>query len=110
MSTLKNLITWELSMSVPSTPVIVDLFVTSQPKYVKRAKATAIPVVFFGNVHDNTNVRCGGWRGFCCGSGDKKAKLCEHVAKFSHGYQRENCNGILFKTVELATNQKFFIR
>ena len=38
----------------------------------------------------------------------KRAKLCPHVPKFSRGCRRRTCNGVLLKTVELASNRKIF--
>ena len=38
----------------------------------------------------------------------RKAKLCAHVPSFSRGHHRTRCNGILFKTVKLASNRKIF--
>ena len=38
----------------------------------------------------------------------KKAKLCSHIPKLSIGSRRIECNAVLLKTVELASNRKIF--
>jgi len=38
----------------------------------------------------------------------KKAKLCPYKSPFSRDHHRQRCNGVLLKTVELATKRKMF--
>ena len=56
--------------------------------------------------------RCGSvWKFENCIEGlgiYKKAKLCPYKSPFSGGRHRQRCNGMLLKTVELATKHKIF--
>ena len=51
--------------------------------------------------------RCGTYDDCMEGYGaHKRAKLCSHIPPLSRGRRRRECNGVLLKTVELATNRK----
>lgn len=55
---------------------------------------------------------CGSvWKLGDCTEGNgkhKKAKLCMYVPSFTRGRRRQRCNGVLLKTVELASHRKVF--
>ena len=56
--------------------------------------------------------RCGSvWKLEDCIEGlgiHKKSKLCPYKSPFRRDHRRQRCNGVLLKTVELATKRKMF--
>ena len=105
---LKTFFTVLGSVSAPCAAIRTKLpmtFYMAQKSYTKVQKGQ--------NFHKYPVCkRCGTiWKYDDCIEGygaHKKAKLCSHIPPLSRGRRRRECNGVLLKTVELATNRKIF--